>query len=337
MSGKDDKPEAKAPVVALAGEKVGMVKCKASASLLPNNLTTSGAYISYIHRSECHLVENKPAILALEKTDTTKCLYNEKDPLSQIRYLKLAMGEVLVAITLGGLVHIYEENGQKLLHFHKLQKSQVALSAHDAHLKGIAADNNANVFIGSGSGEILVFNITAKKMALTKKLEGHQHAVQDLNATDGHMVSGDEFGSVVFWSYKEDDFKKLHEIKGDGNPVTTIAIGHGYAVVGFSTGHIRIYSLDKHQLKVEITAHTRTINTIDMHPTQPMFATVSEDTFLSVWSLPTPKSSQVRKLHLQSVSSGLLTGVRFNVRDPNQLLVTCYDSRFLMYLDAPKL
>lgn len=48
----------------------------------------------------------------------------------------------------------------------------------------------------------------------------------------------------------------------------------------------RIYRVDLKELVVELSAHSRNINAISFHPRLPLFASVGEDTFVHLWSLP---------------------------------------------------
>jgi hypothetical protein len=52
--------------------------------------------------------------------------------------------------------------------------------------------------------------------------------------------------------------------------VTSLAIAYGYLVAGYATGHLRLFNLETKTLSVEITAHSRAINAIDIHPTLPL-------------------------------------------------------------------
>lgn len=60
-------------------------------------------------------------------------------------------------------------------------------------------------------------------------------------------------------------------------PGTSIQIGHGLVVAAFSTGHLRIYSLSKQSLIVEIAAHARSISAIDIHPKEPLVCYMLHD------------------------------------------------------------
>jgi WD40 repeat protein len=323
--------------------KVNQLKCKASASLLPNNLSSSEGFLTYIHRSEVHLVKNvHTSLVSTEKGSSMsiKAAYAEKDPISHARFCHLQMGDVQLVATLTGLIHVYDSDGQKLLHFHKLANTSDL--AKEAQLRGIAHDGAAYVTIGSGKGDLLVFNITQKKLSLTRKLTGHKDGITDLdlNLKENLLASADEAGNIALWSTKEAKegaYTKIADFKGTGDPCWSVQIGHGYVIGGYSTGHIRMFSLEKKQLSVEIAAHTRTINAIDIHPSLPMVIACSEDTYLSAWSIPATKGAQVKNLSMISTNSSLLTGCRFCGKDKTLVAVTAYDSRFLAVLPVPKL
>jgi len=284
------------------------LKCKASASLIPNNLSCNGNNLLYVSRNEVHIVkENHDEIIGEKPPSLSMATYAEKDIVSQSRYCKFSIGDCIVIITVSGLVHIYDDSGQKLLHFHKLQKSQVALGVREAHLRGIANDSN-HLFIGSGSGEILMFSISSKKFTLTKKIQAHKEMISSIECTFAStnsdekdkekekdtkekekekekeviLVTADEAGAVIFWSVdqKEDGLTKIKEHTGEGYPCVSMCKGHGYVVCSFSNGLLRFYDLNSKKLKVEISAHARSINAIDIHPTKPMVVAVSEDSYI---------------------------------------------------------
>jgi WD40 repeat protein len=323
--------------------KINQIKCKASVSLLPNNLAVSDGFLTYIHRSEVHMVKNvHSSLTSTEKGSSVsiKAAYAEKDPVSQARFCHLQMGDMLVVATLTGLMHVYDSDGQKLIHFHKLAKSSDL--SKEAQLRGIAHDGGAYVTVGSGTGELLVFNITQKKLALTRKLAGHKDGITDIdfNIKENLLASADETGTIMLWNTKEAKegaYTKIAEFKGTGDPCWSVQIGHGYVIGGYSTGHIRMFSIEKKQLAVEIAAHARTVNAVDIHPTIPMVIACSEDSFLSAWSIPASKGAPVKNLSMVSTNSSLLTGCRFCGKDKSLVAVTAYDSRFIAVLPAPKL
>jgi len=104
-------------------------------------------------------------------------------------------------------------------------------------------------------------------------------------------------------------------------------------VFAFACGHIRIFHAIKNYLMVEIAAHSRWINAIQIHPDKPILACCAEDTHVTVWTLPTDKHPQVSSLLVQSPAPALLTGLRFASGDT--IAVTAYDSRFVFSLPTP--
>jgi WD40 repeat protein len=66
--------------------------------------------------------------------------------------------------------------------------------------------------------------------------------------------------------------------------VTSLAIGYGFLAAGYASGHIRLFNLESKTLAVEITAHSRAINAIDLHPTLPLVKPFSyEQSFQLLW------------------------------------------------------
>lgn len=56
-------------------------------------------------------------------------------------------------------------------------------------------------------------------------------------------------------------------------------------IVGLSSGLVKIYSTEEPRCLLELQAHSRQINALVCHPTKPVFATASDDTFLNVWEI----------------------------------------------------
>lgn len=82
------------------------------------------------------------------------------------------------------------------------------------------------------------------------------------------------------------------------SPCTGLAFMPGGAAVlasAFATGHVRLFSLDSHSMLCEIAAHSRAITSLCVHPTLPLVATVSEDSWLRVWHFPVTSISRPQK------------------------------------------
>jgi WD40 repeat protein len=308
--------------------KVNYVKCKASASQFPNNFTSNANYVAYAHRNEVHLVKNDNSTLEQERASSIIAAYAEKGTISQARFCKFSFGDALVIVSQTGSVCVFDESGQKLLASHKLANK----TPKENHLRGIASDGKGALYIGCGTSEVLVFDVTAKKMALSKKFEGHVEPVADIAFSGGNVVSGDEHGNVIIW---DGNGSKLAEFAGKGHPVTSVVAGHGYAVAGYSTGHIRMFDLAKKTLHVEVAAHTRMVSALCIHPTKPIVGTSSEDTFVSIWSLPSGATAGVANVLQISPAPFLITGVQFIGNNSSLLASTAYDSRYVSMVSVP--
>jgi len=326
-----------------------LVKCKASASLLPGNLIAGSKYYGYIHRNELHLVECRHVGLGVERAESRRAEgLSEKESINQADFIKLgSIGDVIVVVTQGGGVFALDENGTKLLHSYKHNKS----TSKELHLRGIASDGKDGLYVGTGTGDILVFQVTKSKMALTKTISHAQVASEGGNTSAGvsalvyaqphsSLVSGDDYGNIVFWAGAGDALNpsKTVRIAGVGAPVNLLSFAHGWCVSATACGHIRMYDVAARSLAVEIAAHTRAINALDIHPTRPMLLAGSEDTFVSCWSLPSPPgdgSVQVRHLMSEVPSLGLLTGCRFGGAHHELILTTVYDSRSIAIMHTP--
>lgn len=318
------------------------------ASLLRCFSSASSKYYAYIHRNEIQLIDPKGVVLGNDKSDAARAAYGEKDLLSCIDFVRLAMGELLVALTHTGCVHIMDDSGSKLLHSYRHTKSGGAsLSSKEAYFRGIAADGKETLYVGTGSGDILVLSCTKSKLSLLKVVSDvHSESsatsggVSALTyvARESMLVSADDYGNVAFWpgaSGAEMPAAKVSKVAGFGAPVTALASGHGCVVASYATGQLRIYSAATRSLSVEIGAHTRAINGLEIHASRPIVMAASEDTFVSVWSLPTSAQPQIRQLMCESPVLGLLTGARFGGQNQELIITTTYDSRALAIMHTP--
>ena len=153
------------------------------------------------------------------------------------------------------------------------------------------------------------------------------------------LVAADDAGNVTVFSCQPgtDSLTKAWDCKGSGSPVTSIACGHGCIVTADVTGRLRVYSQEKRGLLVEICAHARIINAVAVHPRLPLLVSVSEDTYLSCWSLPTAAQPAVRSLLMFSPAPALLTGVTFSGKNGENIVCTIYDSKSLFSMPTPEL
>ena len=93
---------------------------------------------------------------------------------------------------------------------------------------------------------------------------------------------------IIFECDSQSDWKPIHNIKPkDEIPVTSIEVlnkSENLYVVGFANGEVRIIS-PKGLIIIELSAHSRGINALTCHPTKPLFATCSDDTFMNIFEV----------------------------------------------------
>jgi len=104
----------------------------------------------------------------------------------------------------------------------------------------------------------------------------------------------------------------------------------GYAkqwlLSAYCTGQVRIHDVLSKALMVQIAAHARWINALDVHPTKDVMATAAEDCTVSVWRLPEVPGAQLKHLSSVVVPDTLLCGVGFaGGAARNHVACTAYD------------
>ena len=150
----------------------------------------------------------------------------------------------------------------------------------------------------------------------------HSNAITAIVHNMKMFASGDVEGCIcVFRNNKE--LTVEHEIQGDGYPITDLALNGTYFIASYSTGHVRLYRMSTGKLAVQVAAHGRSIYAMSLHNSY--LATVGEDTYLNVWSIPGGEGEmEITLMHNESVEDRMLTGVEFNQQ--GDLLVTAYDT-----------
>ena len=94
--------------------------------------------------------------------------------------------------------------------------------------------------------------------------------------------------------------------------VTGMAFCGDLLISGAVSGKIRIYSMQALAKTVEIDAHARPIHALDVWPERGIFACGSEDSHVSLWTLPSQVDGQVRQLYIGEIPNALICGVQFN-------------------------
>lgn len=252
------------------------------------------------------------------------------------------------SLSLSPASQIFDDNGQKLLHSYRHPgRGGASVPLKELHLRGIAFDGKETLYVGQGNGHLMVLSLTKAKLTYVKSIPDVHVETSATSggisalvwvAKEAMLVSGDDYGNLVFWSGAGPELAaaKVTRLDGKGSPVNLLAAGQGHVVAAFASGHLRVYDPSKKVCTVEIGAHTRSINGLDLHRTRPLVMAASEDTFVSVWNLPTPANGgQVQHLMSESPVLGLLTGGCFGGANQELIVTTTYDNRSLALMHTP--
>jgi len=297
-------------------------KCKASASLMPMNLSSSGMHMAYLHRNEIHLVKESSLGTARGVVGIIPCA--DKATSSALIQASVGGSKVLILGTRDGTIHFFDEKSMKVI-----CQGKTGVEGPKARITSIATTEKV-IYCGSACGNVFAFKFDGKELSAPKAMSGHKCAVMAMASSGPIVISGDESGAVSFWV----DTKLVATSKGKGHPCLCLTAGHGYAVAGFSTGHIRMYNLAKKRLHTEISAHNRAVTAVATHPDDPLIATASEDSFVSAWHLPTAASDGVKCVVNISPGTAAMTGVTF-CSGGKEIAAIAYDSRYISTLPVP--
>ncbi|CBN77164.1 conserved unknown protein [Ectocarpus siliculosus] len=202
-------------------------------------------------------------------------------------------------------MEIWSSDGRRLIYFFDAKAAPGSSTVDDGgnFTQGIAmVPRGRNFIVGCSDGDVFAFQAKTgpqgEACELTATLRGHCQPITCAAADSECCVSGDAGGTVIVWSIAK-HLERECSFDGDGT------------------------------LAIEIAAHSRTINAMDLHPSSMLLATVGEDLFLNVWELPKcgqeGPSGQVGLVATSRVDNRLLTGVQFLVDGSHRIIGLAYD------------
>lgn len=198
-----------------------------------------------------------------------------------------------------------------------------------------ACTDGQRIYVGGDNGDILTFDSSLRPGA---PLQKHAAPIRDLDFNEklGILVSGDLEGGLHLWKKGKGSLVHLSSLKDFKESVTCLRVSrNGVACVGYLTGHLRMFNIATQALQVEITAHTRAISALAVHPTDNQVVCVGEDTCVSCWSIPTDTVKGVAHLLILRLNQSILTGAVYCGENSGHMAVTCFDSRFISVIEQP--
>lgn len=246
------------------------VLLRSSASALNNNLSLFSECshvrrlrIAVIHRSTVNLITLTDSGQKAQQVTSREGA--RRGLLFQSKWCEVGNRLVLVVASQYG-VQVYDEDGAMLLFWHCLTSNE---SSNDIETfaKGICTLGKDLLLVGTHTGNILTFAFSSATKHATPKatLKKHSAAIGDIASFERTLVSGDDVGTVCIWRYDDnEDISLTHTSKSFGTPCTSVSAWKEVVLAGFSTGHVRLFSIATGVFLSEICAHARTVTSVDI-------------------------------------------------------------------------
>jgi len=296
---------------------------KQTPSYLSNNLSAFDSSLAFVSGSEVSLPHLNGEWRSITLQDESKC--------HQAKFVTLQTLTLLVlALDVG--VQIWNASGTRMVFFLPLEGVIEFSPEEQKFTRGIAAvPYGSYIFVGTFTGDLIIISAQMEeddRIEFLEAVPGHAAPISALAASQLHVVSADDEGSIIIRDVLE-GFQPLHTIQGQGMPVTSLAIREDLLVASYNTGHLRFFLLSTGSMIAEIAAHSRCINALDIHPEQPLLASIGDDTYLNIWTLPeTDEGAQGEGMTLlfsEQVHDKLLTGVSFLNHETRHIATSAYD------------
>jgi len=306
-----------------------------------NNLSAGSGQLSYTHGQQVILL-SQDAVLAGSDAAPKQCGVKDSVDILESKFVVIDGNTYLVLATAVG-VQFWDAAGNNIVFNYQFgDDNQVDNKVRTSFAKGItsviAADDTELICVGSSSGNIFVFEGSAFKFKCVHIIKGeHKEPISALASEYGdmmssgqtqqrHLISADDAGQVVVWSaLSSTTFTKTNTIARAGFPCCGVKVRGDRLIVAYTDGLLAFYNLDTCTKWMELTAHSRFLSAIAIHPSKDIFATVAEDSTLNVWTLP-DCGNKLEVLMSVSWTDSMLCGVTFCGPDNNAVAACAFDT-----------
>jgi len=232
-------------------------------------------------------------------------------------------------------MQVWTVDGSDMKFFFAL--SALVDSEEDGHyMRGIAHMNRGFICVGSSTGNLLVLNAPSpdgENIELLHNLDVSKSPITACAGSDSILVCGNEMGELAAFNVN-DAFELMCRLPGSRFPCTSLCTRGDMIMAAYSTGHIRIYRASISELAVELAAHSRAITALCLEPSLNVMASVSEDQYLNVWSVPffgSREDCDMELIFSERIENRLLTGVAF--LNDGRIGVAAYDEDDVIVFD----
>mmetsp|Transcript_13544 Transcript_13544/g.38522 ORF Transcript_13544/g.38522 Transcript_13544/m.38522 type:complete len:338 (+) Transcript_13544:277-1290(+) len=321
-----------------------------SPNLVNNNLAVGRDRLAYVHSKGASTVTHggREAEVTNSKIETKNIAYS-----LSIQACYSLSGCAIVLTNQVGL-QIWNNTGQ-LMYFNYehpgvLPTVEGTIMWHVSCAAGIqpADEGLALVVAATSDGQFLNFGIDhssgqAKHLATCKSGQSCITALgSEVDSCRGAaksalLVSGDDKGGLKLWSVDEANqmTEKCSKPDGKHGPVVSLVLRNGKVVAAYSDGVVEVLAQSDLKPEVEFYAHSRILTAMDIHPTKDIIATVSEDSTLNVFPIPTRETPEATPLLSVCWPMVMLTGVAFCGRTSDDIATVGYDHDEMRIFTGP--
>jgi WD40 repeat protein len=288
-----------------------------SPSFLPNNLSSSSSdVLAFSRLNEVYLL----------RSGTLKTLDLSKTKIYQVGFLNLKGDDsdyLAIASNLG--FHIWSEQGDNLIFFYPISALNEK-NDEEPFMRGLTSIDNS-ICVGTSTGNVVVFDYSKSSsdvFSVAFNLESDGKPISVLSSSKDTIVAGNDcgalFGYEIFVACR-----RSFSFPATGHPCTALVQKGAVLFAGFSTGHLRVYRTDIHELALEVSAHTRAITGMVINAN--IVASCSPDQYLHIWSIPefdSVSSSAIYNVSSTLIENKICTGIAFS-GDLESLIIANYD------------
>lgn len=226
--------------------------------------------------------------------------------------------------------------------------SSTATSPSGSFLRGISYFGDT-ILVGDSAGCIHAIGDATgqKRFRVLVRMETVEWAISCIATDNQYVIAATEGGDVAYFlctAFQTGSTERVKGvISGFGFSATACCAKNGFAVVAYSTGSMRVYSLEQMksgtiELIADIAAHSRCINGIALNSfcSRYLVATCSEDHIVRVWDLqnvldcissPRTGRTEVRIAFEEKCDSTIFTGICFVSSE--SVVAASYDDDFI--------
>ena len=238
-------------------------------------------------------------------------------------------------------MQVWSGSGNKIIfHFPLSSLPYFAESVEEKFMRGIASTPNF-LCVGTSIGTVHAFQVEhlggdALELMLAFSLEPDHHPVTSISSYENIIAAANDSGAIFGYSASE-AFLQIFSFSGYGFPCTSLVQRENVLFAAYSSGHIRVFRTDIQELAIEVTAHTRTITGLSLHPQLNILVSCSQDQYIHVWEVPdflSPSSRDISIIYSDLVENRICTGVTFLSGD--SICVATYDDDDLVVYSKDK-